>query len=102
VDASHSLGMTSYSSGFVKNFYVCPQESWTMHPDDEKILKITKEVIVKFIELGRISPSNFEQHFNDIFWAVKRTVISARAHELEMSGEDSSNREQAAAGKSKG
>jgi hypothetical protein len=73
-----------------------------MHPDDEKILKIAKEVVVKFIELGRVSPSNFEQHFNDIFWAVKRTVISARAHELEMSGEDSSNREQAAAGKSKG
>lgn len=54
-----------------------------MHPDDEKILKIAKEVVVKFIELGRVSPSNFEQHFNDVFWAVKRTVISARAHELE-------------------
>jgi hypothetical protein len=54
-----------------------------MHPDDEKILKITKEVVVKFIELGRISPSNFEQYFNDIFWAVKRTVINARSHEFE-------------------
>lgn len=54
-----------------------------MNPDDEKILKIAKEVVVKFIELGRVSPSNFEQHFNDVFWAVKRTVISARAHELE-------------------
>ncbi len=54
-----------------------------MHPDDEKILKIAKEVVVKFIELGRISPSNFESHFNDIFWAIKRTIINARAKEIE-------------------
>jgi|GEM_PF-908208 len=73
-----------------------------MHPDDEKILKIAKEVVVKFIELGRISPSNFEQYFNDIFWAVKRTVISARAYELEMSGEESTNKEQITAVKTKG
>ncbi len=54
-----------------------------MHPDDEKILKITKEVVVKFIELARISPSNFEQHFNDIFWAVRRTVASAKIPRLD-------------------
>lgn len=49
-----------------------------MHPDDEKLLKLAKEVIIKFIELGRISPTNFEEHFRSIFWAMKNTVVDAR------------------------
>ncbi|MBW1973972.1 MAG: hypothetical protein JRI45_00150 [Deltaproteobacteria bacterium] len=49
-----------------------------MHPDDERILKVAKEVIIKFIELGRISPSNFETHFSEIFWAIKKTLVNAR------------------------
>jgi hypothetical protein len=49
-----------------------------MHPDDEKILRLAKEVIIKFIELGRISPTNFEEHFRSIFWALKNTVVNAR------------------------
>ncbi len=54
-----------------------------MHPDDEKILKLAKEVIIKFIELGRISPTNFEEHFRGIFWAMKNTVVDARFVDLE-------------------
>lgn len=54
-----------------------------MHPDDEKILKLAKEVIIKFIELGRISPTNFEEHFRGIFWAMKNTVVDARFADLE-------------------
>ncbi len=54
-----------------------------MNQDDERILKMTKEIVVKFIELGRISPSNFETHFSDIFWAIKRTVLSARGVDAE-------------------
>jgi len=54
-----------------------------MHPDDEKILKLAKEVIIKFIELGRISPTNFEEHFRGIFWAMKNTVVDARFADLD-------------------
>lgn len=54
-----------------------------MHPDDEKILRLAKEVIIKFIELGRISPTNFEEHFRSIFWALKNTVVNARIAELD-------------------
>ncbi len=54
-----------------------------MNPDDEKLLRLSKEIIVKFIELGRVSPTNFEAHFRTIFWALKNTVVDARAADLE-------------------
>ncbi|MCK8600417.1 hypothetical protein [Desulfoferrobacter suflitae] len=54
-----------------------------MHPDDEKILRLAKEVIIKFIELGRISPNNFEEHFRSVFWALKNTLVDARIADLE-------------------
>ncbi len=51
----------------------------TMNQDDERILKVAKEIVVKFIEVGRISPSNFEDHFSGIFWAIKKTLLDARS-----------------------
>ncbi|MGA7876859.1 MAG: hypothetical protein WCA08_14455 [Desulfoferrobacter sp.] len=57
-----------------------------MHPDDEKILRLAKEVIIKFIELGRISPNNFEEHFRSIFWALKNTIVDARITDLDSAG----------------
>ncbi|TWI76806.1 hypothetical protein LZ24_00428 [Desulfobotulus alkaliphilus] len=40
---------------------------------DEQILRTTKEMVVKFIEVGRVSPTTFE----DIFKNVYRTVCEA-------------------------
>lgn len=64
------------------------QEGITMHADDEIILRMTKEVIVKFIELGRVSPTNFEEHFKRIYWVLKNTVVEARLQDFksEISG----------------
>ncbi len=53
-----------------------------MHPDDEKILRLAKEIVVKFIELGRVSPSNFDENFRRVFWTLKNTVVDARIPEL--------------------
>jgi hypothetical protein len=50
-----------------------------MNADDEKILRLTKEVIIKFIELGRVSPSNFDQQFKNVFWTIKNTMVNAQA-----------------------
>ena len=41
---------------------------------DEQILKATKEIVVKFIEGGRISPAGFPESFKTIYRAVKDTV----------------------------
>lgn len=53
-----------------------------MNSDDEKILRLAKEIILKFIELGRVSPTNFEDNFKNIFWALKRTLGEAQAPDL--------------------
>jgi hypothetical protein len=41
---------------------------------DEQILRTTKEIIVKFIEGGRISPSSFHETFKDIYHTVENTT----------------------------
>ncbi len=41
---------------------------------DEQILRSTKEIIVKFIEMGRLSPSNIHEAFKDIYATVNETV----------------------------
>ena len=41
---------------------------------DEAIFKVTKEIIVKFIEVGRLTPASFEETFQRVYATVKRTV----------------------------
>lgn len=53
-----------------------------MNADDEKYLRMTKEIMVKFIELGRVSPTNFDAHFRSIFWTIKNTGVSAQLPEM--------------------
>jgi predicted transcriptional regulator len=51
---------------------------------DENILRVTKEIIVKFIETGRVSPAKFNETFKDVYNTVKETVNpSAEASEPE-------------------
>ena len=45
---------------------------------DEHILKTTKEIVVKFIETGRISPSGFPESFRSIYQAIDETVKGAK------------------------
>jgi hypothetical protein len=44
---------------------------------DEHILKTTKEIVVKFIETGRISPSGFSESFKSIYHTIDETVKGA-------------------------
>lgn len=55
-----------------------------MNTDDEKILKAAKEVLVKFIEMGTVSPSNFDEKFRSIYWTIKDTMLSARLSDLDV------------------
>jgi hypothetical protein len=41
---------------------------------EEQILRATKEIVVKFIEGGRISPSGFHDAFKGIYKTVQSTV----------------------------
>ena len=41
---------------------------------DEQILRATKEIVVKFIEGGRLSPTGFHDAFKGIHSTVNKTV----------------------------
>jgi len=41
---------------------------------DETLLKISKEIAIKFIEVGRLTPATFETGFPKIFETIKETV----------------------------
>lgn len=41
---------------------------------DETILKISKEITVKFIEMGRVTPTTFSDTFKDIHSTIKETL----------------------------
>lgn len=44
---------------------------------DEQILRATKEIVVKFIEGGRVSPSGFDETFKSIYNTVEEAVKSS-------------------------
>ncbi len=41
---------------------------------DELILRSTKEIVVKFIETGRLGPANFHETFKSIYQTVEETA----------------------------
>jgi hypothetical protein len=44
---------------------------------DETLLKVAKEIVIKFIEVGRLTPATFEQTFDTIYHTIKKTVRKA-------------------------
>lgn len=54
---------------------------------DEMILKTVKEIVVKFIEMGNISPTSFHDHFRNIYATVEKSVKEDRK---QSSGTDTS------------
>jgi len=45
-----------------------------MSKKDELVLKTVKEIVVKFIEVGNISPTSFGNHFKNIYKTVKEAA----------------------------
>lgn len=41
---------------------------------DEAIFKVTKEIVVKFIEVGRLTPANFAETYERVFETIRRSV----------------------------
>ena len=48
-----------------------------MDKTEAQALQVAKEVAIKFIEVGRISPNNFAEFFAEIYSAVLSTVGGA-------------------------
>ena len=41
---------------------------------EETLMKIAKEIAIKFIEMGRLTPATFDQAFKSIHTTVKETA----------------------------
>ena len=48
-----------------------------MKNEEELVLKVTKEIIVKFIEVGRLSVNSFENVWNQIHGTVRDSLKQA-------------------------
>jgi hypothetical protein len=47
---------------------------------DEQVLRVTKEIVAKFIEVGRVSPASFDETFKNVYKTVKEAILN---HALE-------------------
>ncbi|OEU67738.1 MAG: hypothetical protein BBJ57_03675 [Desulfobacterales bacterium PC51MH44] len=45
-----------------------------MASKNELILRATKEIVVKFIEAGRLSPTSFHETFKAVYSTVEQTI----------------------------
>ncbi len=45
-----------------------------MEKDAKEALQVTKEITVKFIETGRVSPTNFNEIFPSVYATVLETI----------------------------
>ncbi|WP_028573774.1 hypothetical protein [Desulfonatronovibrio hydrogenovorans] len=52
-----------------------------MDQAQKQALQVTKEIVVKFIEVGRISPNNCHEFFSQIYHEVLRTIVSGQESE---------------------
>ncbi|MGE4291243.1 MAG: hypothetical protein AB7E32_03435 [Desulfovibrio sp.] len=68
-DLDHVVRTISHRAGFPTLFREARVEKV-----DKNILQVAKEVVIKFIEVGRISPGNFGENFTLIYDAIQNTV----------------------------
>jgi len=45
-----------------------------MKREEEIVIKITKEIVVKFIEVGRLSVNSFEEVWNQVYTTVSNSL----------------------------
>jgi hypothetical protein len=46
-----------------------------MREEDELVLKVTKEIVIKLIEMGRLSISSFDEVFRQIHTTVYESLL---------------------------
>ena len=58
-----------------------------MDKTDKQILQVAKEIVVKFVEVGRVSPTNFSEVFPKVYETVSRTVKTGGPEDGEREGD---------------
>ena len=47
-----------------------------MSTKEDQVLRAAKEIVVKFIETGRVSPTGFHETFKSVYTSIAETVAS--------------------------
>ncbi|MDQ1334064.1 MAG: hypothetical protein QG552_1014 [Thermodesulfobacteriota bacterium] len=45
-----------------------------MKKEDELALKVTKEIVIKFIEVGRLTVNSFDEVWENIYGSITRSL----------------------------
>ena len=45
-----------------------------MKKEDELVMKVTKEIVIKFIEIGRLSVNSFDEVFRQVHTTVQDSM----------------------------
>jgi predicted transcriptional regulator len=48
-----------------------------MDKEHKEAIQVTKEIVIKFIEMQRISPANFPEMFPAVYKVVQRTIAAS-------------------------
>ncbi len=48
---------------------------------NETLLKITKEIVVKFIEMGKVTPASFDETFRTVYSAIESVAKKREGHQ---------------------
>ena len=51
-----------------------------MHKEKKEAIQVTKEIMVKFIEMGKVSPTSFPQVFPAVYEVVLQTFDPIGEH----------------------
>jgi hypothetical protein len=46
-----------------------------MKPEDEVALKVAKEILIKYIEVGKVSVSSFDEVFRQVYGTVRGVLV---------------------------
>lgn len=49
-----------------------------MEKEDELVLKVTKKIVIKYIEIGRLSVNSFDEFFRQIHETVHDSFLDRR------------------------
>jgi hypothetical protein len=52
-----------------------------MKSEEELVLKVTKEIVVKFIEMGRLSVNSFEEVWKQVHRTVGNSLRGAKGED---------------------
>ncbi len=48
---------------------------------NETLLKITKEIVVKFIEMGKVTPASFDETFRTVYSTIESVANKREGHQ---------------------